>query len=113
MPGTGHNAVFNKAAAERRAHMRADIVDCIVPALMKKHGNQLALELDRLAFVFCYLTYLADGSKLAHNNPRAEKGVRPHLPERPFGCFAQMGPDPFFRPKRTGSMRVRLALLYP
>src|SRR5262245_56329243 len=25
-----------------------------------------------------------------------KKGVRPHLPERPGGCFAQMGPDPFF-----------------
>jgi CubicO group peptidase (beta-lactamase class C family) len=25
-----------------------------------------------------------------------KKGVRPHLPERPEGCFAQMGSDPFF-----------------
>src|SRR6516165_8744158 len=25
-----------------------------------------------------------------------KKGDRPHLPERPFGCFAQMGPVPFF-----------------
>ena len=26
-----------------------------------------------------------------------EKGVRTNLPERPGGCFAQIGPDPFFR----------------
>jgi hypothetical protein len=25
-----------------------------------------------------------------------KKGARSHLPERPFGCFAQMTPDPFF-----------------
>ena len=25
-----------------------------------------------------------------------EKGVGSHLPKRPFGCFAQMTPDPFF-----------------
>ena len=25
-----------------------------------------------------------------------EKGVRSNLPERPGGCFAQIGPDPFF-----------------
>lgn len=27
------------------------------------------------------------------------KGVGPHLPERPEGCFAQMGSDPFSRPQ--------------
>ncbi len=27
---------------------------------------------------------------------RTEKGVRPQLPERPEGCFARLGPDPFF-----------------
>ncbi len=27
---------------------------------------------------------------------KTEKGVRPQLPERPKGCFAQLGPDPFF-----------------
>ena len=27
---------------------------------------------------------------------RGEKGDRPHLPERPEGCFAQMGPVPFW-----------------
>jgi hypothetical protein len=25
-----------------------------------------------------------------------KKGVRTRLPERPEGCFAQTGPDPFF-----------------
>jgi putative SOS response-associated peptidase YedK len=28
-----------------------------------------------------------------------EKGDSPHLPERPEGCFAQMGTVPFFRPE--------------
>jgi hypothetical protein len=27
---------------------------------------------------------------------RRRKRDRPHLPERPYGCFAQMGPVPFF-----------------
>jgi hydrogenase-4 component F len=35
--------------------------------------------------------YLANESRLA------EKGDSPHLPERPEGCFAQMGTVPFFR----------------
>jgi hypothetical protein len=30
------------------------------------------------------------------NEKGNEKGVRPHLPERPSGSFAQMRPDPFF-----------------
>ncbi len=29
------------------------------------------------------------------------KGVRPHLPERPSGCFAQMGSDPFSAAGKT------------
>ena len=29
--------------------------------------------------------------------PGAEKGDSPHLPERPEGCFAQMGTVPFFQ----------------
>jgi hypothetical protein len=29
-------------------------------------------------------------------NAEEEKGVRSNLPERPEGCFAQIGPDPFF-----------------
>ena len=29
--------------------------------------------------------------------PLGGKGDSPHLPERPFGCFAQMGTVPFFR----------------
>jgi GT2 family glycosyltransferase/glycosyltransferase involved in cell wall biosynthesis len=29
----------------------------------------------------------------------AEKGDSPHLPERPEGCFAQMGTVPFFQPR--------------
>ena len=31
-------------------------------------------------------------------NERAKKGDSPHLPERPEGCFAQMGTVPYFRP---------------
>jgi len=31
-----------------------------------------------------------------HCYRRVEKGVRSNLPERPEGCFAQIGPDPFF-----------------
>jgi len=37
--------------------------------------------------------------RFAHR--RSEKGVRTLLPGRPFGCSAQKGPDPFFRPAFT------------
>ena len=30
------------------------------------------------------------------------KGVRSNLPGRPFGCFAQIGPDPFSDGRDTG-----------
>ena len=33
------------------------------------------------------------------NFGRSGKGVRSPLPERPFGCFAQLTPDPFTRPQ--------------
>src|SRR6516165_765096 len=33
---------------------------------------------------------------------RTKKGNRPHLPERPKGCFAQMGSVPFFGAPWTG-----------
>jgi tRNA-2-methylthio-N6-dimethylallyladenosine synthase len=33
-----------------------------------------------------------------------KKGDRTHLPERPEGCFAQMGPVPFFRPPSAQAM---------
>jgi cbb3-type cytochrome oxidase cytochrome c subunit len=43
--------------------------------------------------------------------PKAKKGDSPHLPERPEGCFAQMGTVPFFRrPPRGGGLA---RLLYP
>src|SRR6267378_3072957 len=35
-----------------------------------------------------------------------EKGVRPHLPERPSSCFAQMGPDPFLNLGRNRTMTL-------
>ncbi len=44
--------------------------------------------LSALAFAVAVLAILA----------RREKGDSPHLPERPEGCFAQMGTVPFFRP---------------
>ena len=47
--------------------------------------------------------------------PGNEKGVRPHLPERPFGCFAQMGPDPFLaddtQPHAPTEQQVAMAAL--
>jgi len=42
---------------------------------------------------------MADRSQ--NTGDRREKGVRTLLPERPFGCFAQKGPAPFFRPAFT------------
>ena len=43
------------------------------------------------------VTVSSSRNAVAQSHQRcAEKGVRSHLPERPFGCFAQMTPDPFF-----------------
>ena len=41
-------------------------------------------------------------------DPKAEKGVGSHLPERPVGCFAQMRPDPFFALDRAHALRSRI-----
>ncbi len=35
------------------------------------------------------------GIAVDHDPARRGKGDRPHLPKRPEGCFAQMGPVPF------------------
>ena len=43
------------------------------------------------------------GKKGTRQICRGEKGVRPHLPERPSGCFAQMGSDPLFPPASFAS----------
>jgi ribosomal protein L40E len=41
-----------------------------------------------------------------------EKGDSPHLPERPEGCFAQMGTVPFFSSKSGGKlMEGRITVL--
>jgi cytochrome c553 len=42
-----------------------------------------------------------------------EKGDSPHLPERPEGCFAQMGTVPFFRPGTSGTCRQLADTLPP
>ncbi|MGD0896679.1 MAG: VIT domain-containing protein [Thermoguttaceae bacterium] len=39
--------------------------------------------------------------RAVRSNAGLEKGDSPHLPERPGGCFAQMGTVPFFLPLRT------------
>jgi exodeoxyribonuclease VII large subunit len=40
---------------------------------------------------------IAEAIEMVNRLP-SEKGDSPHLPERPGGCFAQMGTVPFFRP---------------
>ncbi len=53
-------------------------------------ARQLPDQLARVAPAECLLS--DDGTPLP-----TEKGDSPHLPERPGGCFAQMGAVPFFR----------------
>jgi len=63
-----------------------------------------------LAFQLVALTRHVD--HLPHDG---QKGVRPHLPERPEGCFAQMGPDPFLaddtQPNSGSEQQVATAAL--
>ncbi len=40
-------------------------------------------------------TALRQMAEIAQPEPESGKGDSPHLPERPFGCFAQMGTVPF------------------
>ncbi len=44
---------------------------------------------------------------LAGNDLGGEKGDSPHLPERPEGCFAQMGTGPFSPPSRCATRPPR------
>ena len=48
----------------------------------------------------------------SHGNAKCaqqKKGVRSNLPERPSGCLAQIGPDPFFSPGGTTTAQPGLA----
>ena len=61
-----------------------------------------------------YVRALHRLNELPSDHPRRcwfrEKGDSPHLPERPFGCFAQMGTVPFFPEPRSscgGRCRAR------
>ncbi len=47
-----------------------------------------------------YIQALRRLNELPAGHPMRKKGDRHHLPERPFGCFAQMVPVPFFSPLR-------------
>src|SRR3954468_4897946 len=49
VPGAGDHAVLDPAAAERGAHVRADVVDGVVALAGAEDGDQLAAHLDRLA----------------------------------------------------------------
>src|SRR5436309_3155443 len=69
------------------------LVDRIEPLIQTIRGHNVLIDID-LATLY--------------GVPTSKKGVRPHLPERPEGCCAQMGPDPFFAaPQRAGSAQSR------
>src|ERR1019366_5644867 len=59
VPGAGDDAVFDIAAGERRAHVRAAIVDGGRLAVEKEHGDEPMPDRHGLAFAFLQIMQLA------------------------------------------------------
>src|SRR5262245_41761557 len=71
VPGTGHDVVFHVAAAERRPHVRTDVVDGEELAVLPEDGNELVVDADRLALALGDVADAADRVKLGHDRPFA------------------------------------------
>src|SRR5262249_29166737 len=66
VPRAGDGAVLHVAAAQRRAHVRANVVDRVIPAAVQEHRDQLVADADGLALPLADLLDAADRLKIAH-----------------------------------------------
>jgi hypothetical protein len=65
VPGTSHNALLIQiAAAERSAHVRTQIVDRVILAVVEKHRNEPIAELKRPALSIWDVTDFGDRYKI-------------------------------------------------
>src|SRR5262245_2449604 len=70
MPGAGDNALLNPAIAQRRAHVRAAVVDGVVASPVKEQGDQLLAHDDGLAFALPDFADATDRMEFGHECPR-------------------------------------------
>jgi 4-hydroxy-3-methylbut-2-en-1-yl diphosphate reductase len=87
-------ATQNRQEAVRALAAEADVV--LVVGSQNSSNSQRLAELARACGVAAYLIDGPGDIDLAWFS-EPEKGDSPHLPERPGGCFAQMGTVPFYR----------------
>jgi hypothetical protein len=69
VPGTGYDSFFDEALAQGTSHVRADIVDGVVPALVAEDGDELAVHCDRSTFPLLDIFDPANRLKLGHRLP--------------------------------------------
>jgi len=97
---TGLNG-FQLTRKLRQDERFAETPVIIVTSLAKEEHRREGLEAGANAYIvksqFDQNNLLDTVERLAGAEKGAEKGVGALLPERPEGCFAQKGPDPFFR----------------
>lgn len=66
MPGTGHNTSFDRAAAERGAHVGTGIIDGKIAIALVEDRHQVAINRKRAPLTHWKVRDTADGTKLGH-----------------------------------------------
>ena len=80
MPGTGDGPVLEMTAAQRGAHVRADVVDgAVIPAAVEKNRDQLFVDLDGLALALFDVADFAHRWNLTHVHPHRRPQSPPVL----------------------------------
>ena len=82
--------------AEYRQYSPGDEIKHIDWKVFGKTDRYYIKQFEEETNLACYIILDASGS-MGYGSHETEKGDSPHLPERPGGCFAQMGTVPFFR----------------
>ncbi len=69
MPGAYNRAIFSQGARrQRRAHVRAEVIDGQIPSMLQKQGDQTVLNLKRLPFAFGDILHVGHGDKIRHDS---------------------------------------------
>src|SRR5262249_55773456 len=74
VPGTGHDAIFHVALAQRSAHVGADVVDREILLAHPEQGDQFVADFDRLAFPVGHVSHPTHDLKLGHKYPFLKPG---------------------------------------
>ncbi len=122
--GTGKSGAGQRAARGRSGRDRPRRPTTTRPTLVTRPGlkpEMLGIEpasvrwierdlpaLRDLVLVDCPDPDTTEEDSPHHSLAPREKGDHPHLPERPGGCFAQMGTVPFFHSSNLARLRTIL-----